>query len=450
MTDLYEIESTKYLTLIGHIQSGKTNEEINYCHSSVKKYNLPVIFVVRNITADQLQLRDRFSQSKHDLDVYLLNTIDIPQGIQILNNLGVIILLCNEHQLKKVMNILKGYRGEYNLCIDEVDFSIKTKNFSSKVDILMNCIKSSANHILGATATPFAVFSCERNLTKIKKIRPGKNYHGLESLNVNFVDSVINYEFPYSDCFNIKKIYTTLLAKPKAFLLHTVVKEIEKQRKLFDYIRDLYQDFTVVLYNGEGIDVCCPKRKAPALAKKKSLNRYWQLINKYSVYDDGLMEVHSFTNYSISEVLQIIIDDPYFTHTHISLIAGHLASRGISIVSSDYSLHLTDQYLHSSKKTHGENLLQSLRILGCYKDSLPLNLWCSETTWETILNQNEIINRLVNDTQNSKEWLVKLTKIEITRPKVPMTRPKLIKGIKYQRSSQNNYLIEFEKESDSE
>jgi hypothetical protein len=438
----YEINNTKYLTLIGHVQSGKTNEEINYCYSSVNKYKLPVLFVVRNITADQLQLRDRFAQSKNGLGVYLLNTIDIPQGVTILENLGIIILLCNEHQLKKAMGILKQYRGEYNLCIDEVDFSIKTKDFSSKIDNYLSLIKESANHILGATATPFAVFSCDRSLTKIKKIKPGKNYHGIEKLNVNFVNSVINYEFPYSDCFNVKKIYDNLLEKPKAFLLHTVVKEIEKQRKLFDYLRDLYQDFTILLYNGEGIDVCCPKRKGPPLAKKKTLNKYWQLINKYSVYDDGLMDIHSFTNYSISEVLQILVDDPYFDHTHISLIAGHLASRGISIVSSDYTLHLTDQYLYSSKSTHGENLLQSLRILGCYTDAPQLNLWCSERTWENILNQNEIINRLVNDTQNSREWLVKLTNVSINRPKVPMTRPSLTRGLRFKNNG-TGYYIEF-------
>ena len=43
---------TKYLTLIGHVQSGKTIEEINYCYSSVNR-KIPVIFIVRNITADQ-------------------------------------------------------------------------------------------------------------------------------------------------------------------------------------------------------------------------------------------------------------------------------------------------------------------------------------------------------------------------------------------------------------
>ena len=103
-----------------------------------------------------------------------------------------------------------------------------------------------------------------------------------------------------------------------------------------------------------------------------------------------------FENYNISEVLQILKNDPIHNHQFISIISGHLASRGISFVSSDYSLHLTDQYFSPGTNTHGENLLQSLRILGCYKDNNPLTLWCSEQTWKLIVQQNNFINNLHN------------------------------------------------------
>ena len=51
--------SSRYLTIVGHVQSGKTYEEINYCFASVKR-GFPVFFITRNITADQLQLNARF------------------------------------------------------------------------------------------------------------------------------------------------------------------------------------------------------------------------------------------------------------------------------------------------------------------------------------------------------------------------------------------------------
>ena len=50
-----------YINLIGHVQSGKTNEEIQFCKNSLNN-NLPVIFLTRNITYDQLQLVNRIKE----------------------------------------------------------------------------------------------------------------------------------------------------------------------------------------------------------------------------------------------------------------------------------------------------------------------------------------------------------------------------------------------------
>ena len=91
----------KYLTLIGHVQSGKTAEEINYCWESVKSQEVPVIFVVRNITADQLQLRARFKQ--FDINVRTLSSLNITQASNFMESPGVLILLCNKFQIYKTL-----------------------------------------------------------------------------------------------------------------------------------------------------------------------------------------------------------------------------------------------------------------------------------------------------------------------------------------------------------
>jgi hypothetical protein len=416
----FEIDKIKYLTLIGHIQSGKTNEEINYCHSSVNHYHLPVIFIVRNIRADQLQLRDRFKNTP--VKVNCLNHLTVESATKFLESIGVLILLCNEHQLQKIQLVLRNYKGEYNLCIDEVDFSIKTKTQTSPIDTFMNNLKESANHILGATATPFAIFSSEQKLTKIKKMNPKFDYRGIDSLTVNFLGSANLSGFPRSDAENTEIIYSSFLQKERGVLLHTVVKKKKQQNALFDYLTEMYPDITFLVYNGEGIKVSCSSRPNTAFTKRKTMNAYGLLVNKYHLVDS----VHYFENYSISEVLQILVDDPIHSHTHISIISGYLASRGISFVSSDYSLHLTDQYYQPSNSVHGENLLQSLRILGCYRDSAQLTLWCSENTWLSILEQNDLINTVVTQTDDSKEWLIKIKEIIVhTQPKRPLTRPRL-------------------------
>jgi hypothetical protein len=416
----YEINKTKYLALVGHVQSGKTNEELKYCFQSTAIYKLPVIFIVRNITADQLQLYHRINDfnNKNNCNLNCKILSHMNDVLDFLKNCGIIILLCNCPQLKKITNLLSNYRGKYNLCIDEADFSLKTKNFSSKIDYYLNHLKQQANHILGATATPVAMFSGDKLLSKVKKLTSNENYCGIESLSVRYVDSNIS-KSPESDLFTINEIYSTLLQQSNAVLLHTVSKYKTFHEKLLIYLAELFPQFAFLTYNGNGIKVICKCNYR--LAKPKAVNNYGQLINKY-FYVDG---IHYFVNYSISEVLQILKNE---NQTHISIIAGNLASRGISFVSSDYSLHLTDQYFVPGQKTHGENYLQSLRILGCYKDPCEITLWCKKDTWRRIIEHHNVINNLVECSDNNSKWFEDLQRVRIPRPDTPLTRPRLSAG----------------------
>jgi hypothetical protein len=417
----YEINKIKYLALIGHVQSGKTYEEINYCFTSVNVHKIPVIFILRNINADQLQLYTRMNTLKQNLNVKLLNHLTIPDGVAFMESTGIILMLCNVFQLDKIKELLKIYKGDYNLCIDEVDFSIKTRDHTSCIDCYMNDLKMGANHILGATATPFSLFLSEGDISKFKKIKEGHNYHGISSLKLRFINPKIDIKnFPYCDSVTINTVYTELLTREHCILLHTVVKEKVLQYRLGEYINKLFPQFTTIIYNGDGILV--NSTQPIGLIPPKSVNSYGQIINKYYSLPHG----HLFINYSISEVLQILKG-----HCHISIIAGHLASRGISFVSSDYSIHLTDQYFHAGKSSHGENLLQSLRILGCYKKTSTLTLWCNQQTWRDIIEQNNIIDKLIHSCNDSKEWFVKIQEVIVSKPKRQLTRPKLNIGINW-------------------
>ena len=410
-----------YITLVGHVQSGKTNEEINFCYRSVNYHNIPVIFIVRNITADQNQLQKRFKLFGNSIKYTSLKTLTIETGVTFLKNNGVIILLCNHHQLSKVCKIIEEYDGKYNLCIDEVDFSIKTKNKETITDYYMDILKKSATSILGATATPVAVFSTQPECSVIKKLNPNTNYKGLSSLNVEFVNSIISTNNPRSDYGSIKNIYSSCLSKDFCILLHNIYSKKHIQQILASYLLEKFPEFTTIVYNGDGITVRC-KNKITKFTKPLSVNSYGVLKNKYYIVDN----IHYFKNYEISEVLQILKDDPDYKHTHISIIAGCLASRGISFVSTDYKWHLTDQYYHPSNDAHGENILQSLRILGCYTDDVPLTLWCHKGTWNDILEQNELITKLVNNCENNTEWLCNIQKVILSKPEKRLTRKRLI------------------------
>jgi hypothetical protein len=194
----------------------------------------------------------------------------------------------------KMKNVLKLYTGEYNLCIDEVDFSIKSKNNESESDVVLSQIKKGANHILGATATPIAVFTTQKDMCKVLQLKPKKNYHGIDSLNIEFVDSFITND-PRSDIDAISTIYSSLLNKDSVVLLHSVTKKRKNHISLMNYISNLFPSFTIIIYNGDGIRVMCKRRNGTPFAKKCSINQYGQFINKYFVLEDG---THFFQNYS--------------------------------------------------------------------------------------------------------------------------------------------------------
>jgi hypothetical protein len=431
-----------YTTLVGHVQSGKTLEEMNFCYQNVT-IGIPVIFITRNITADQLQLFARFSDFNKTIDtpmeIKILSHGSIEDTVKSMEKSSVIILLCNRMQLRKMKQVLKVYTDEYSLCIDEADFAIKSKDLSSESDALLTQIKSGAKHVLGATATPLALFTNQNDINTIVTLKKNKRYQGIESLNVEFVDPCITTD-PRSDTVTINEIYTTLLKKSKAFLLHLVTKKRVQQMKIMHFVSGLFPTFTYIVYNGDGIQVICKNREELPFTKPRSVNKYGQNINKYHMLHKENCVIHFFENYSIAEVLQILVDD-FYEHTHISILSGNLASRGVSFVSSDYSLHLTDQYFHPGPKTHGENYMQSLRILGCYNDTLPLTLWCSERTWESINSHNELIHTITNEIKNNVSWLKKIKNVLILKPNSPLTRPRLT--VPFRKITHSHFSLDF-------
>jgi hypothetical protein len=97
-------------------------------------------------------------------------------------------------------------------------------------------------------------------------------------------------------------------------------------------------------------------------------------------------------------------------------------------------------------------LLQSLRILGCYNDDIPLTLWCSKSTWNAILAQNKIIHTLVEGVNNNVNWMAKIKTIQInSRPRNPLTRPRLCNYAFLNQENKNFVLdIFYPPEPDSE
>ena len=431
----YQFNKGKYLGLVGYVQSGKTMEEIIYSWRSIYVEKLPIIFLVRNITADQLQLHSRIKEFNNKLSKKIkYSPCSDPEEkiVETLQNGHMITALSNFNQMKKLGGILEKHAVKYNMCIDEADFCVKSKDMSSQLEKYLNIIKENATHILGATATPFAIFSSEKNLGNVKQLPPSANYKGIKSLNLNYVTPVIiKKEFPECDRKATNKIYSSFIKKDFGIILHTVIKVKECHEKLKNYLLTNFPQLTVIIYNGDGISVQSPARESlVALAEKLKIQdtglrkKYWMMRRNA----DNSKITHLFENYGISEVLQCLKQDSAFVHNHICIIAGNLAARGISFVSSDYQWHLTDQYIHPARSTHGENILQSLRLLGCYNDSTPLNLWCSKKTWEDIQSQYSTLYKLVEGCFGAADIFYKIQQVKVMRTNRPLSRPKIMKA----------------------
>lgn len=405
-------QNKENILVSGYIQSGKTNEMLFYCWWSIFIAKRTVIFLTRNIRADAAQLKERLVQFN---DKFVRNKrfiLDESDG-------RLIIKLANYIQVKKLLGT-----ENYNLCIDECDFAIKSRDNSSKLEKYLKILEINAKHQLGATATEFAVISASK-ITKIYKLPAPANYYSISDLNVQYVQPLSDTEIDHSDVLsidpNINTIYSVFLDRVKGIMLHSVTKFTRLQERIAEALILRYPELCTVVYNGQGISVYSKSSKCIGACVNEIINK------KYYI--------HFFKKgTTINSVIQILADNGF---SHISIVAGYLASRGISFVSSDYKSHLTDQYLQQSPNVHGETLLQGLRILGCYNDAPELTLWCPENVWRKIKNQNNILKKYINDLGDGQA----LHQIQTSKPLAKYSRKKVIKGI-YYNDTTGNVIIE--------
>lgn len=363
---MLDLQNRHYEIVVGKVQSGKTRILLEYCQKSIHELNISCIYFTRNIKADKLQLLKRAKEFDTFLKIVDGNQYHDEQLAKIIQSGSCIVLfLMNNIQSKKAWNVVHNYNTQYNLCIDEVDLSVKSKERTTKLEETFYKIKERANHVLGVTATPVANYLNE-DICKIHKTIAPDDYRGVEHLVPHFVE-------------NVEQAYDQFVQKDAGILLH---KGSVKKRDQMGWLRILpllYPNMVVMTYNADGIFI----RGAERLMKNS--RKYF--MTNYC----GLENVHVFKSATISSIIQLLTDRGY---KHISIISGLLASRGVSFVSDDYLKHITDQYYDPSKQAHGETLVQGLRILGRYQDNKQLDIYCTEKSWERITDQCDYIENI--------------------------------------------------------
>lgn len=386
--DFYHIPSfeQKYISVKGHVQSGKTLFMIHATQYFIEQ-KISCAFILRNSFADREQLYNRLN------DIY-----PYPHIIKKVNGKPfsekkqsiphILFSLANSSNLKKLTNKLSSSTVPYVLFIDEVD----AVDFGSsvKMEFILD-LKQQAWCTFGISATIMDTLFRE-NITPdhLLVLNVPQNYRGILNIKtVPFFSDDFLFSSKKNDnlsdipelcAFIDNYIHTNHTDDtndtnhtPKICLFN-ICRCIEPYYRLQTDLSHKYPNLTTLVYNGQGVTY------------KKGEEEWTKKI-------------------TISQALQFVKENKK-DHHPLLIFSGDLAGRGISFVSEDYQWHLTDEVLIVAESTDEPDLIQKIRLCGCYDDDIPLTLYTTEKTINDLkkafYRQEEYISECLKYKENKK------------------------------------------------
>jgi hypothetical protein len=406
--------NTDYYVL-GKIQSGKTKFIIETIFKILCFGKIPIV-ILNNLTDDKTQLKNRIDEfikmkikiaiaTKRNENMYkkfsfLISSQFNKEIIPTMYN-NCFILLSNQTDIKKLRKIIR-YTKQYQdliLIFDEAD--ITNKNSSTALMKQINKIQYDCRIYVTATMLP-TLYSNKLKILPKQLLSLGQS---AEYKDLNMIEKI-----PIENTMN--GIMSAL------FEISTDKKEFydyngNKIPKIV-YVRDVYkndlqddEEEALMKYLSEDYIV------NPITGKNKIKNKYWISIiyngkgatihfseiffkffqNKVINMKETISKVLSFLRCNLT----IFCDKENFDMHKIGImiIANRRLQRGISVVDTKYCWHLCYQIL-LGKFSNCSNIIQSLRLLGNYKDNNSLTLY---TTDENI--------KFINEYNKYQEFFVK-------------------------------------------
>jgi len=307
----------------------------------------------------------------------------------------MILCLGNARSLESAYEIVKKRNRGFHMCMDEADLSIKSKDSSSKFEKAYSIIRESASHTLGVTATSIALHMKEEKIDDVINLPAPEDYTGIENIHIRALNEGVSLEETWD------KVYRTKFRKPEEdrVVLHVEARVIKYQNKLAESLAERYIDWLICTYNGNGITLF----RLVEDSLTPGVKRVQQVVMPEK---------------EISAALQTLYNMKEPGDRKISIIAGGMATRGISYVSTDYTVHLTDQIFVPSQTAHGESIIQSLRLLGRYKDGKAPTLW----TFPHVVNRIKNQHRIIKQFNVQRERRVNAP-VQFDTPHIDMCRP---------------------------
>jgi len=402
--------------IMGAVQSGKTKFIISYSYRSYLD-GISTVILVLPTNENEQQIRDRFDCKEYEKHMrgLGLTPIDLPQPIHAtsdpneLENLldgtepGIVILLCNPSKMKRLTDIIfETDRCHYNLVIDEIDSFYKSKSDRKFHDPFFSLIDN-AKSVIGVTATIFDVvlptrsqFVTNKNMYLLDIPDDYKGFSNLEFVEIGdttFENDRLSNDWidEYYDDLSRQSPYKLDDGEIHPIIcLHKVERININQTDLQIYFKNRIPNFVSIVYNGKGI----------YLYNDKLIEYETLMINGVvGKQQDGIFY---FNHLSVNTVLGWLRTEEN-PPSHIMIISGKMADRGISFVSSCYKWHLTHEMMILSETSTAGSLLQSLRICGRYKDSIPLCLITTQKIYDDCSKSNKIQDTIYSKSKELKE-----------------------------------------------
>lgn len=412
---LKQIKSKTNSLVMGAVQSGKTKFIISYAYQSLLK-GISTVILVLPTNDNEYQIRSRFEDNREYIEYMKkmgLEPVSFPKPMCVTSNVddledtlnsttpGIIVSLCNPSKMKRIMDIISDMSEcKFNLVIDEIDSFYKSKD-ERKFHEPFKFLIDNAQTVVGITATIFDVvlptksdFVTNKNMYLMDI---PDDYKGFSDLNwIELEDPNIKENKISNDW--IDSFYRNLLMKEPYILddntihpiicLHKVDRTNDNQEHTQYYFKRVLPKFSSIVYNGKGVYIYYHK-----LLDYKSLT----IDNKESPIDCGVFKF----KLSISQILgwlrnNSLVEPP----THIIIISGKMADRGISFVSSDYKWHLTHELMIVPHSSTAGSLLQGVRICGRYKDDIPLHIITEKKVYDDCIKADNTQREIYDNTKN--------------------------------------------------
>ena len=384
----------RYLTVKGHIQSGKTNFMI--CASTLFLLSgYSVVIVLRNNKADQEQIHERLILFEKEMNKAMSTSTRAfkvcrtsSQAVTVEQNKPRIYLTLGNGS--STLKMLKGLTEHTDtgkgiaLFIDEVDF-VDSCDGTRKSEVIP-LLKKHSHCIFGVSATIMDPLGKENVYPDdIILLSISSHYKGIPSIQVVDIDT--------SD---VSAVYTG----------KTTDNLFETDEGLMDFAKMFSSQKPFTFANGVVhphiclVNIC--RTKGPTVEAQARLARKFPDMVVVVYNGDGITYAYKKETLeykgTISSMLQMMKDTFEKVVPNILIFSGDLAGRGISFTSSDFKWHLTSMRLLVANQCDEPELIQRVRLCGVYYDDVPLTLYSTSAILcdikKAYFRQEEIICNL--------------------------------------------------------